>query len=85
MRLTPAQKRHLIYILQWENDTKAAANENKPYKITLGRPTHHQNRMTHNALLKRGLIVEANDDFHTITMTDAGRKVANNLVIKQPG
>ena len=40
---------------------------------TVGRPMHHENLITHNALLRRGLIEEANDDFHTTTLTPAGR------------
>lgn len=42
--------------------------------VRLGRPIHYANLVTHNALLRRGLIAEADDDFHTTTITDAGRE-----------
>ena len=39
-----------------------------------GRPYHHGNLLTHNALLRRKLIKEAQDDFHTTTLTKKGLK-----------
>jgi hypothetical protein len=43
--------------------------------IRCGRPSHYENLRTHNALLRRGLIAEADDDFHTTTLTETGDAV----------
>lgn len=46
-----------------------------PTGSSCGKPTRYENLRTHNALLKRALIQEADDDFHTTTLTDEGIKV----------
>lgn len=44
-------------------------------RIKCGRPGHYGNLRVHNALLKRGLIREARDKFHTTTLTERGERV----------
>ena len=69
MRLSQAMKNMLRYDLQFHNSTK----------VRLGRPTHHGNLVTHQALLRRGLIQEDDDQFHTTTLTPAGEEKARQL------
>lgn len=66
MRLSPAMKNMLLYQLKFN-------------KVKLGRPMHRGNLVTHQALLRRGLIEEANDQFHTITLTQTGLEKARQL------
>jgi hypothetical protein len=40
--------------------------------IKCGRTSHHANLVTHNALIRRELIEEAGDEFHTTTLTAKG-------------
>lgn len=61
MKLTTAMKESLLFVSQ----------VNGP-NAKCGRPSHYANLVTHNALIRRGLIVEANDAFHTTTLTAAG-------------
>jgi len=44
-----------------------------------GRPGHYANLVVHNALIRRGLIHEASDDFHTTTLTAAGEVEVKKL------
>ena len=71
MRLSPAMKRRLATKLQFDNHPNTS----------FGRPYHHLNIVTHDALLRRGLIQEATDKHRTTTLTDEGRKAAQQLAV----
>jgi len=50
------------------------SNKGQKTKIGMRRPTHHQNIVTHEALLRRGMLEE--DAEGNIRVTEAGRKAA---------
>lgn len=72
MRLSQNMKESLLFIKQCTGPNTSC-----------GRPTHYLNLLTHNALIRRGLIEEANDSFHTITLTVDGEYVVSSLEIKK--
>jgi hypothetical protein len=72
MKLSPAMKESLLFIKQCTGPG-----------IKCGRPSHHANMVTHNALIRRGLIAEANDDFHTTTLTAMGEVAVRALVLDE--
>ena len=72
MRLSPRMKQVLQRQLKFES---------RP-NVTLGRLYFGENVVTHEALLRRGLIHEANDEFRTTTLTEKGRKVAQTLAAR---
>lgn len=65
MKLSQNMKEDLLFIKQIYSGPN----------VSCGRPTHYGNLVTHNALLRRGLIQEADDKFHTTTLTPEGEKV----------
>jgi len=69
MRLSPAMQATLLFIKLIEDGKTAQC----------GRPTYHGNLVTHNALIRRGLTEEADDTFHTTTLTEKGRAEAIKL------
>jgi hypothetical protein len=73
MRLSKRMRENLLYMFKFGESTNGSTT------VRLGRPIHHGNQVTHDALLRRGLIQEANDEFRTTTLTDEGRRVARQL------
>lgn len=70
MKLSPAMRSMLLLQLKFDGPSR---------KVALGRPMHRDNLVTHEALLRRGLIQEAGDEFGTTTLTEKGREMARRL------